>query len=195
MGNIFITRNPELEAKFNSLSVDGKITKQKFLNSREVFVALNIEKFFGTNLVGRLFDLIDKDKSNEIDYNEFNSFLTNLDPSKLGQLKLIFDLIDQDGSGQISNEELKKFLKETIEYYRISLNLNNLSESAYSVNGILNNCIDLKVSELFSKIDQNRSLQIDFNEFSAFFSHSENNIITIEIGTNSYQIKLIPDLN
>ena len=59
----------------------------------------------------RIFELVDVDKSGEIDFSEFVTATVNRgDLLKEEKLKAAFDLYDKDGSGSISVDEIKQVL-------------------------------------------------------------------------------------
>jgi calcium-dependent protein kinase len=92
--------------KFDTSS-DGRLTREELIKGFSQMMS----KGEANNEVNRLFDIIDNDKNNFIEFEEFlSAFMDKKKLLKEENLMETFLLFDNDRSGKISIEELKKIL-------------------------------------------------------------------------------------
>lgn len=101
-----------------------------------------------------IFNTIDKDKSGEIDFEEFLNFIyiCQFNHTEIQQAKLIFDGFDEDGGGSIDRDELK----------------NAFTKLGVSVS-------EEELDQAFGVLDKDGSGELDFNEFLQLFQMMKKN--------------------
>ncbi|CAD8059172.1 unnamed protein product [Paramecium sonneborni] len=107
------------------------------------------------------FQKYDQDSGGSLDFQEFFSFLIQLDPRLTGkEIKLLFDKMDINQDKSIGYEEFKRFffdydyVKEDFAE-RIIIDLREIIRAN-----------KLKVEEIFQKYDKDQMGDLDFEEFS-----------------------------
>ena len=95
-----------------------------------------------------LFDAIDKDKSGYIEFEEFVAFIymAKFPHNMTEEAKIVFDNFDKDNSGNISRDELWEACKQL---------------------GV--HVTEAQLIQAYEQIDEDKSGQICFQEFFAFY--------------------------
>lgn len=81
-----------------------------------------------------MFNLIDKDKSGEIDFNEYIQVLTTYCLfTKNEVLQFVFEVYDEDSSGALDKDEFDKMCKITLEHSDLNFT-KNINQALEKVN-------------------------------------------------------------
>ena len=112
MESKFSTKDIEvLNRAFKRCDIDGSGTISK---KELIEICIKSEHEISEGHFDFIFSCIDKDKSGEVDYEEFIRFIyvCQIETSELEQARLMFDGFDKDGNGMIDKEELFKAFTE-----------------------------------------------------------------------------------
>ena len=133
----------DLRNKFREIAGEDQL-----IDRNEFQLGLEIEN---EDIINRLFDIFDTDKSGTIDFNEFMETIQKIiDGTEKDKIEFAFNLYDLDNSGFIDRVELKVLIEQSfIE--------NNLDYDEFQ--------LELLVDEFFKRADLDKSGTIDFNEF------------------------------
>ena len=115
------------------------INKDGVLSLEEVKISL--KKFLKENEIEKMFEVIDINNSNNIEYSEFiSALIEKKEYLKEETLMEIFKTLDKDNKGKINKDDIKKIL-----------NKQNLDENEYK--------------QFIDKFDLNGDGEIDYYEF------------------------------
>lgn len=100
-----------------------------------------------------IFNTIDKDKSGEVDFDEFLNFIyiCQFSQTEFQQAKLIFDGFDENGGGTIDRDELSG------AFERLGVEIS-----------------DEELEQAFCLFDKDNSGELDFNEYLQLFQMMKN---------------------
>lgn len=151
---------------------------RKSLNDQADFFKTSlIKKIITNNLdLTQLFQKIDIDGNNHLDFHEFFSFLKDVDGQlSRDQAEHIYNSIDTDGSNTISLLEFRQWLggvrPDVVDPQQV------FSELIQSVNSTSNKVL----SEIFKKYDLNQSNSLDKFEFCKLVKSMKNDITGDEL--------------
>ena len=164
--------HPIFEDYFNFKSYRKNLNEQA-----DYFKTSLIRKIITNNLdLTQLFQKIDTDGNNNLDFNEFSSFLKDVNGQlSRDQIEHIYNSIDTDGSNSISLLEFRQWLggvrPEIIDPQQV------FSELIQRVNLTSSKVL----SEIFQKYDINQSNSLDKFEFCKLVKSLKNDITGDEL--------------
>jgi len=147
----------DMMAFYRSSSRNGKMNRTEL---KKWF--LSILPGISGDILDLLFDAFDRDKSGEIDMQEFSFFLALvLKGDKDETNKAMFDALDTNGDGTLSKDELRRHLRVNLAaLYLGSVRVPTAEQQAQVDKGV-----DEILDDVFEIMDTDKSGSIDRDEF------------------------------
>ncbi|EAR94959.1 kinase domain protein (macronuclear) [Tetrahymena thermophila SB210] len=145
----------ELENLFKRLDTnqDGRLSKEEIMNG---FNQIWHNDYMTEEQINLIFDQVDSDKSDSIDYSEFiTATLERKTFNEKEYLQKAFNLFDQDGDGHITKDEILKIIGNADDYEQTSE-------------------IEQQIQQIIQQIDINQDGKIQFEEFCSIIQQFTN---------------------
>eukprot|EP01132_Coremiostelium_polycephalum_P011213 gene11213-13738_t len=157
---------------FSELSEGGKkpLTREQFKEGLHRLQSCGLKNIDNTPFADRLFDLLDVNKDNTVDLQEFVGGLSLLCKGTVEEkLELSFKAYDLDGNGYITKNELSLMFKQAwISGFKTLSYQSNEDLNPDDLKNFSEDMAQIFAEGAFSTLDVNGDGKLSFNEFKQF---------------------------